>query len=34
MSFPPLHNRNLLGGEVVEGVDKVVDFGFEGGDVG
>ena len=31
---PSSHNRDLLGGEVVEGVDKAVDFGFEGGDVG
>ena len=30
----PFHNRNLLGGEVVEGEDVAVEGGFEGGDVG
>ena len=30
----PFHNFNLVGGEVVEGVDVAVDGGFEGGDVG
>ena len=32
--LPSFHNRDFLAGEVAEGVDKAVDFGFESGDVG
>ena len=27
--FLPLHQRNLIFGQAIEGVDEAVDFGFE-----